>query len=474
MSLSRFEAMRARRDEAARREREAGATARRWYKIENAAADADEATIYIYDEIGYWGVTASDFAADLRDITASRLNVRINSPGGECYDGIAIYNTIVEHDAYVRVQVDALAASAASFIAMAGDEIEISKNAEMMLHDASGFCWGNAAEMRKMVNMLDRMSDNIASIYAERAGGELTDWRAIMQEERWYSAREAVSAKLADRVVGDPKPEDLPSETLDDKAVKIFDLSVFRFAGRRAAATAKAEPAKRSARVAWRPHADFDPDLHPRGDDGKFVEGLPEGIGGTSWMTMASYVEVYDVYDEKLTDSGITMVSMTNGDLQIAYDHPDDNAHRYVIHDSDIDEVRSIASTIEQVITFDAADTPGVNEGDYENDAGEHLFNAYRDGEEVTLTFYEFGDNGVDLEFVMDADEAQAVVDAMLDQADRAESQLDVDAMWHGIATALLGDVSPDSGWDDLAANLLTNGDHLDGESFEALREAIA
>lgn len=194
---------------------------RTWYKIRNKAADV--ALVYLYDEIGYWGVTASDFAADLRDITAPTIELHINSPGGECYDGIAIYNTILAHAAEVKVKIDAQAASAASFIAMAGDSIEIARNGEMMIHDAAGLCWGNAAEMRRMVDMLDRMSDNIADIYSQRVPDtDVATWRARMIEETHYSGQEAVDAGLADAVfsgkISAPPAADLDDdEEIDDR-----------------------------------------------------------------------------------------------------------------------------------------------------------------------------------------------------------------------------------------------------------------
>lgn len=491
MSLARFDVLRARRDEAARREREAGASAREWYKIVNEA-QKDEATVYIYDEIGYWGVTASDFASDLRDITASKIKLRINSPGGECYDGIAIYNTLVQHSAQVDVQVDALAASAASFIAMAGDRVEVCQNAEMMIHDASGFCWGNAAEMRRMVEMLDRMSDNIASIYAARAGGTLADWRAVMQEERWYSAREAVSAKLADKVVGDPEPEDLPDSVegevgaeVEDRApkAKVFDLSVFRFAGRSAApapaanivlssprlavvakARAARPPGTKLARVRHRPYA-YDP-LQPRGDDGKWIDGLPDGISGTNYMDLESWSTEYEAYDESVTDAGLVATSMVDGSAQLSYDHPGDSDHRYVIADLDSGEsLRELADGIE--IALERTD-----EGDeWQAEVGS-LATINRAEGEITLTFHGAGDNGVDLEFTIDEDEARTYAENLRFQADQADEALDVDAVWSGQLTAMITDDRPlVDDWAELAATMLTTDAD---DPFAALREALA
>jgi hypothetical protein len=114
-----------------------------------------------------------------------------------------------------------LAASAASFIAMASDEIVMGRNSEMMIHDAWGICMGPAVDMRDLADKLDHLSNNIASIYAGKAGGTTADWRVPMLAETWYSAEEAVAAGLADRV-----------EAAQAPAENHFDLSVFTYAGR--------------------------------------------------------------------------------------------------------------------------------------------------------------------------------------------------------------------------------------------------
>jgi len=204
-----------------------------WYRIEN---HADSADVYLYDEIGYWGVSAKDFVDEISAIGHPHLTLHINSPGGEVFDGVAIYNAIKSHPANVTVKVDGLAASAASFIAMAGDTVEVAKNATMMIHDGLGMCIGNAADMRVLADLLDKTSDNIASIYAERAGGAVETWREAMRAETWYTASEAVEAKLADRITGQAEPEpdegDNDEDAPESETENCWDLSVFRYAGR--------------------------------------------------------------------------------------------------------------------------------------------------------------------------------------------------------------------------------------------------
>lgn len=171
-----------------------------WYEIKNVSTEL--ADISIYDEIGFWGVTAADFVKELGSIQASALNIRINSPGGDVFDGIAILNALRSHPANKTVIVDGLAASAASFIAMAGDTVQMSPQSMMMIHDASGLCMGNAGDMRQLADLLDKTTENIAAVYAQRTGKPTDHWREQMAAETWYTDQEAVDAGLADSIVG--------------------------------------------------------------------------------------------------------------------------------------------------------------------------------------------------------------------------------------------------------------------------------
>lgn len=196
-----------------------------WYRITNSAGDGP-ATVHVYDEIGYWGVTAQDFISELKAISASEISLHINSPGGEIFDGIAIMNALRHHPATVTTYVDSLAASIASVIAMAGDRVVMAPHSQMMIHDGSGLQVGNAAAMREMAELLDRQSDNIAGIYAEKAGGTVAEWRARMTAETWYTAAEAVDAGLADEI------SSTRTSPNDNSPKNSWDLSVFTYAGR--------------------------------------------------------------------------------------------------------------------------------------------------------------------------------------------------------------------------------------------------
>jgi ATP-dependent protease ClpP protease subunit len=202
------EQLRAQAGTATAQQRHAG---RSWYRIENA--DQSSADVYLYDMIGDWGVTAQDFVNDLRALSVGTINMHVNSPGGEVFDGLAIYESLINHPAKVTAHVDGLAASSASFIVQAADRIVMAPRARMMIHDAHGITIGNAGDMRKMADLLDDLSDNIAEIYATRAGGSRASWREAMQAAQggpdgtWYDAEGAVSAKLADEIARTEAPE---------------------------------------------------------------------------------------------------------------------------------------------------------------------------------------------------------------------------------------------------------------------------
>jgi ATP-dependent protease ClpP protease subunit len=197
-----------------------------WFRIENNAVTST-ATVHIYDEIGYWGITAQDFVAELGRVNAVNIDLHISSPGGEIFDGIAIYNCLRGHAAKVTTYVDSLAASIASVIAMAGDEIVMAPHSQLMIHDGSGLSIGNAADMREMAELLDRQSDNIAAVYADRAGGTAEEWRGRMRAETWFTAEEAVDAGLADRVATPVRQGDQ-----DHALAATWDLSIFRYPSR--------------------------------------------------------------------------------------------------------------------------------------------------------------------------------------------------------------------------------------------------
>jgi ATP-dependent protease ClpP protease subunit len=168
-----------------------------WYRIRNQIDGPTQ--LHIYDEIGYFGVTANDLVRDLADVNGP-LEVHLNSPGGEVFDGIAIYNALMARKD-VTIMIDGLAASIASVIAMAGNPVLIARQGQMMVHDGFGMAIGNAQDMRDFAEQLDRTSNNIAQIYAEHTGKPEGYWRDVMKAEAWYGAQEAIDNGLADRMM---------------------------------------------------------------------------------------------------------------------------------------------------------------------------------------------------------------------------------------------------------------------------------
>jgi ATP-dependent protease ClpP protease subunit len=158
-------------------------------------------TINLYDSIGEGGVTARDVRRMLDTITAPTLRVRIDSPGGDVFDGLAIYNDLVACAARVEVEIVGLAASAASVVAMAADRIEIAASAFVMVHRAWSFALGNAGDLRHTAGVLDQVDTVLAEIYADATGQQLKkiiDW---MSAETWLDGQAAVDAGFADALI---------------------------------------------------------------------------------------------------------------------------------------------------------------------------------------------------------------------------------------------------------------------------------
>lgn len=196
-----------------------------WYALKESK-QKKTADVYLYEAIGGWfGVNASSFVRQINELDVDTINLYVNSPGGSVFDGIAIYNALRRHKARVHATVDGIAASAASFIIQAGDDVVMNRGSQLMIHDAWGLCMGNAEDMRDTAGMLDKASDSIADIYAARTGVTSEEWRDAMREENWYTAAEAVTAGLADRVDDDKDADDV-------EAKAAFDLSMFAHAGR--------------------------------------------------------------------------------------------------------------------------------------------------------------------------------------------------------------------------------------------------
>lgn len=171
---------------------------RSWYAIR---ARAEGAEVSIYDEIGAYGISAKSFLDELGALEGEApLTLRLNSPGGSVFDAVAIYNALKRHAGPVSVWIDGIAASAASYIAMAGDEVVMPENALLMIHDPSGLVMGTADDMRAMAEALDKIKGSLVAGYAAKSGGAEDDIAALMAKETWLDAAEAVELGFADRL----------------------------------------------------------------------------------------------------------------------------------------------------------------------------------------------------------------------------------------------------------------------------------
>lgn len=172
-----------------------------WYAFANAAAsESESASVAIFDEIGFWGITAKDFITELSAVKAKTLNLEINSPGGSVFDGIAIFNALRNSGKTINVKVMGVAASIASVIAMAGDKISMPENTFMMVHQPWGVTMGNADDMREYADVLDKLNNSLVSTYVKRTGKSEDDIRAMLSQDTWMSAQEAVDLGFADEV----------------------------------------------------------------------------------------------------------------------------------------------------------------------------------------------------------------------------------------------------------------------------------
>ena len=184
-----------------------------WYKIE--ALSDDESEIMIYDVIGWPFIDAAEFVRSLNEIKQGKITVRINSPGGDVFDAMAIFNALASHKAKIVTRIESLAASSASFIALAGKERQAYKNAMIMIHEPWAVTAGNQYDFREIADILEKISGNMVDTYASNTSVGKREIKDMMKAETWLTAKEATEKGFIDSIV-------------DGKSVKAqFDLSIF-------------------------------------------------------------------------------------------------------------------------------------------------------------------------------------------------------------------------------------------------------
>lgn len=190
----------------------------RWYAV--AKDQNGVANIAIYDEIGGFGVTAKDFARSIKGL--GDINLTINSPGGDVLDGLAIYNALKEHGGKVTVTVNTLAASMASIIALAGDEIKIADNGFFMIHNPWTVAGGDADYLEKTASDMRKFQSILEDIYFQRTKLNMEEVREMMSIETWLSAEESVEYGFADSIFKAEKPKAKASDFRGRIAARIF------------------------------------------------------------------------------------------------------------------------------------------------------------------------------------------------------------------------------------------------------------
>lgn len=184
-----------------------------WWKVEASTDDAEE--ILIYDFIGWPFNDPYELNQHLKSLNGKDVTFRINSPGGDVFDGLTIFSAMREYKGRITTKIEGMAASMASVIALGGGEVQAHKHAMYMIHEPLVLTIGNQHELREVADILQKISVNFVDIYSEKAGGKKRDIQQKMKDETWFSAKEAKEYGFIDTVL------DLPAARAG------FDLSVF-------------------------------------------------------------------------------------------------------------------------------------------------------------------------------------------------------------------------------------------------------
>ena len=250
----------------------------RWNPGIRAAAESDEdRTISVYDVIGYdyWtgeGVTAKRVASALRHLGSGPVTVNVNSPGGDMFEGLAIYNLLREHKGEVTVKVLGLAASAASIIAMAGDTVQIARAGFLMIHNAWVIAMGNRNDLREYADTIEPFDRAMADIYAARTGDEQAAMAKLMDAETWIGGSDAIDRGFADEL--------LPSDQVEQKSGKASASAVRRM---ESALRASGMPKSEAMRLISEFKSGLgDPAGSGEGDPTERISGSPDALKETA------------------------------------------------------------------------------------------------------------------------------------------------------------------------------------------------
>lgn len=231
---------------------------------------ANAATLYIYDVIDpFWGVSAEALAREIDALDVETINVRLNSPGGDVFDGFAIFNALDRSKARVVAHVDGMAASVASIIMLAADEVVMAANSFVMIHNPWMIAIGDVEELTRRIRMLEKLTDEGVKLYARETENSETQIREWMSAETWFDAEEAVEAGFADRI-GEES-----AEPVQARVAARFDFSKFHAMPDRVAALIPQEAGKVIATI-----RDFEEFLR---DEGGFSRSAAKSIASAGF-----------------------------------------------------------------------------------------------------------------------------------------------------------------------------------------------
>ncbi|GAB6423375.1 hypothetical protein bcgnr5372_28100 [Bacillus luti] len=207
-------------------------------------AESNEADMYLYGSIGsgwFADISSSEIRRKLGNINAETIHVHINSPGGDVFESIAIHNLFKNHKATIIIHIDGLAASGASVIAMAADKVIMPKNTMLMIHKAWTFAAGNAEQLRKVANDLEKIDTAVTESYTSRFVGERSELETLLAEETWLTAEECLALGLCDEIVDEIEITEEDDETNNQTAKETI---LNKYLGNQIVASQNDEPHK--------------------------------------------------------------------------------------------------------------------------------------------------------------------------------------------------------------------------------------
>lgn len=265
----------------------------------------DRTVLHIYGPIGFGGLSAADFSAELNRISGP-LTVQITSPGGDCFDGIHIFNSLVAYPDNVRVEVTALAASIASIVCMAGDTLAVAPSAHYMIHSAWSYCQGPARDLRAEASVLESIDSTLVDIYHQRTGLPAKQLESMMIAETWLKGQAILDSKFADELMTPPAKAQAAH----------FDLSIYEKTPPELKVAASASP---RVNVQIESRADLEKQLREKVG---LAHGAARKVASAGFAALAG-----GEHNEIETESFADRIALATNELQMKNKKADENGH---------------------------------------------------------------------------------------------------------------------------------------------------